>query len=73
MLAVSLVLGSFLLIGAFLTGIILGWIVRENVVSFNVPDNLHPEMYDENGALLPDQLIALRFENVFPDDDEDED
>ena len=73
MLAVSLVLGSFLLIGAFLTGIILGWIVRENVVSFNIPENLHPEMYDENGALHPDQLIALRIENVFPDDDAYED
>ena len=55
MLAVSLVLGPFLMIGAFLTGSIVGWIVRENVISFNVPQGLHPEMYDEDGEFLPDQ------------------
>lgn len=70
MLAVSLVLGTFLIIGAFLTGSIFGWIIRENVVSFNVPQGLHPEMYDEEGGVLPDQLIAFRFETI---DDEEED
>jgi hypothetical protein len=71
MLAVSLVLGSFLMIGAFLTGSILGWILRENIVAFNVPENLHPEMYDENGGVLADQLISFRFENS-PFEDEDD-
>jgi len=70
MLAASLVLGTFLIIGAFLTGSIFGWIVRENVVSFNVPQGLHPEMYDDEGGVLPDQLIAFRFENL---DNEEED
>lgn len=73
MLAASLVLGSFLLIGAFLTGSIFGWIIRENVVSFNVPQGLHPEMYDDEGGVLPDQLIAFRFENYDYDDEEDDD
>lgn len=73
MLAASLVLGSFLLIGAFLTGSIFGWILRENVVSFNVPQGLHPEMYDDEGGVLPDQLIAFRFENYDYDDEEDDD
>lgn len=73
MLAASLVLGSFLLIGAFLTGSIFGWILRENVVSFNVPQGLHPEMYDNEGGVLPDQLIAFRFENYDYDDEEDDD
>lgn len=73
MLAASLVLGSFLLIGAFLTGSIFGWILRENVVSFNVPQGLHPEMYDDEGGVLPDQLIAFRFENFDYDDEEDDD
>jgi len=73
MLAASLVIGSFLLIGAFLTGSIFGWIIRENVVSFNVPQGLHPEMYDDEGGVLPDQLIAFRFENFDYDDEEDND
>ena len=71
MLAISLVLGTFLIVGAFLTGSIFGWIIRENVVSFNVPQGLHPEMYDEDGGVLPDQLIAFRFETI--DDEEDYD
>ncbi|AXQ70459.1 hypothetical protein HOU04_gp060 [Synechococcus phage S-T4] len=70
MLAASLVLGTFLIIGAFLTGSIFGWIIRENVISFNVPQGLHPEMYDEEGGVLPDQLIAFRFEH--PDDEEED-
>ena len=70
MLAVSLVLGTFILIGAFLTGFIFGWIIRENVISFNIPQGLHPEMYDEQGGILPDQLIAFRFENGFEDEEE---
>ncbi len=61
MLAASLVLGTFLIIGAFLTGSIFGWIIRENVISFTVPQALHPDMYDEEGGVLPDQLIAFRF------------
>jgi hypothetical protein len=73
MLAVSLVLGTFLMIGAFLTGSIFGWIIRENVIAFNVPQDLHPEMYDETGGILPDQLIAFRFENSFEDEDYYED
>ena len=73
MLAVSLVLGSFLMIGAFLTGSIFGWIVRANVISSNVPQGLQSDMYDEDGGVLPDQLIAFRFENGFEDDEEDYD
>ena len=25
--------------------------------------NYHPEMFDDNGNLIPDQIIAFRFEN----------
>ena len=31
----------------------------------------HPEMYDENGNLIPDEIVALRFEN--PNDNSEED
>jgi hypothetical protein len=35
---------------------------------------LHPEMYDENGNILPDEILALRFENTYDsDEDDDED
>ena len=31
----------------------------------------HPEMLDENGNLIPDEIVAVRFENY--DDDEEDD
>ena len=34
------------------------------------PQGLHPEMYDEDGNIIPDSLIAFRFD---PKDDDDED
>ena len=32
----------------------------------------HPEMFDENGNILPDEILAVRFENDY-DYDEEED
>ena len=26
---------------------------------------LHPEMFDENGNMLPDEILAVRFENDY--------
>lgn len=74
MLAVSLVAGSFLVIGALIVGCMLGWVLREYMMYHHdrqpQPQGLHPEMYDEDGNIIPDSLIAFRFENDF-DDDED--
>ena len=25
---------------------------------------MHPEMFDENGQLIPDEIVAVRFENT---------
>ena len=66
MLAISLVVGSFLVVGALLLGTMLGWVLREYMM-YHHGAELHPEMYDENGNVLPDSLIAFRFENS--DDD----
>jgi len=32
----------------------------------------HPEMFDTNGNLLPDEIVAFRFES-YDDDEEDND
>ena len=32
----------------------------------------HPEMYDENGNLIPDEIVAVRFENDNSEEDDDE-
>ena len=74
MLAVSLVAGSFLVIGALIVGCMLGWVLREYMMYHHdrqpQPQGLHPEMYDEDGNIIPDSLIAFRFEYDL-DDDED--
>ena len=31
----------------------------------------HPEMYDENGNLIADEIVAFRFENTPEDSQED--
>ena len=52
-------------------GAILGYLIRAYLQD-TTPQYSHPEMYDENGNPLPDELIAIRFEgNPTQNDDED--
>ena len=52
-------------------GAILGYLIRAYLQD-TTPQYSHPEMYDENGNPLPDELIAFRFEgNINHDDDND--
>lgn len=57
----------------FIVGGIIGWMVKDYMFNraYGAPF-LHPEMYDENGNILPDEILAVRFENDY-DTDEDED
>jgi len=60
----------FLMIGG-----IIGWLAQQNnlfVTSQTMP-SLHPEMYDENGNILPDEILAVRFENEYDDYEENDD
>jgi hypothetical protein len=59
----------FLMIGG-----IVGWLWKEHVV-FSTPQQIfaHPEMFDNNGNLIPDEVIAVRFENSYDDYDEEDD
>ena len=61
-----------------LVGIIAGWFINDIVYNFtnknnSVPENevsnqLHPEMYDENGIMINEELLSVRF---IDDDEED--
>lgn len=72
MLAVTLTIFSFISILFLIVGIMVGWIFKDYFYQ-TTPPHLHPEMYDENGNILPDQILAVRFENDYDTDDEDED
>tara|TARA_B100001175_G_C19090452_1_gene440193 strand:- start:29 stop:292 length:264 start_codon:yes stop_codon:yes gene_type:complete len=71
MLATSLVFGSFLVILFLIVGLIGGWIVREYMMNYREIPRYHPEMFDEQGNLIPDQVIAFNFEN-YDDNNEEE-
>lgn len=73
MLETSLVIGSFLTVLFFIVGIIAGWTIREYLMNYHETPVFHPEMYDENGNIIPDEILAVRFENDYDYDDEDED
>ena len=75
MLAVSLVVGSFLIILFFIVGIVTGWVAREYMMSYREIPRIHPEMFDSNGQLIPDEVLAIRFEEGYfdPEEDDDED
>ena len=61
---------SFLL---FCAGVLGGWIARDYMMNYQEIPRPHPEMFDENGNLVPDEVIAFRFENNYDDDSEEED
>lgn len=53
-------------------GLLFGWFANEYAGSFtNKGFELHPEMYDEDGNLINEQLIAFRFEDEDEEEEED--
>ena len=58
----------------FILGGIIGWIVKQSQYEnlYGIP-NLHPEMFDVNGNLIPDEILSVRFENDYGYEDEDDD
>ena len=73
MLAISLVFGSFLTLMFLLIGIIAGWVARDYMLNYKEIPRPHPEMFDEMGNLVPDEIVAFRFENNYDNDEEDDD
>ncbi len=73
MLATSLVLGSFVGLVLFIVGVTVGWVAREYLMNYHDTPKFHPEMYDSNGNIIPDEILAVRFENDYDDQNEDYD
>ena len=74
MLAVTLTLTTLISIMFLLVGGMLGWIAKQYVYEKNYLSSLntHPEMFDENGNIIPDEILAVRFENDYDDYEDDE-
>ena len=64
-LVVSLTLMTVMSILALLVGGMIGWMARQH--SYETTPQMvysHPEMFDANGNVLPDEILAVRFENT---------
>ena len=73
MLAASLVFGSFLTVLFLILGTVIGWTAREYMMNYREVPRPHPEMFDEHGNLIPDEVIAFNFENYYDDSEESDD
>jgi hypothetical protein len=73
MLAVSLVLGSFLTILFLIVGVMLGWVAREYMMNHQDMPKLHPEFFDQHGNVIPDEVVAVTFQEGLFDDYDDDD
>ena len=73
MTIVTLTLTTVVSLLALLVGGMIGWMARQH--SYETTPQVvytHPEMFDANGQLVPDEILDLRIENNY-DTDEDED
>ena len=72
-LVVTLTLMTLVSILALIVGGMVGWMARQH--SYETTPQViytHPEMFDANGQLVPDEILALRIENHYDNDEEDD-
>ena len=71
MLAVTLTLSTIISLLFLVVGGVVGYLLKEYAyqrTATYIPT--HPEMFDENGQIIPDDILSVRFENG-PDDQEE--
>ena len=74
-LVVTLTLTTIVSALALLVGGMIGWMARQH--SYETTPQVvytHPEMFDANGQLVPDEIVALRIEthDTSSEDNDDE-
>ena len=72
-LVVTLTLMTVMSILALLVGGMIGWMARQH--SYETAPQVvytHPEMFDANGQLVPDEILALRIETHDTDEETDD-
>ena len=56
----------------FFVGILAGWVARDYMMNYREIPRPHPEMFDINGNLVPDEVISFFFENYHDKEDNDD-
>ena len=70
---VTLTLTTIVSFLALLVGGMIGWMARQH--SYETTPQIvytHPEMFDTNGNLVPDEILALRIETHDTDEETDD-
>ena len=70
---VTLTLTTVVSFLALIVGGMIGWLARQH--SYETTPQVvytHPEMFDANGQLVPDEILALRIETHDNDEDDTE-
>ncbi len=77
MLASEIAIFSLLSFLFLIVGGVVGWLTRNHLYEIQVRQvYVHPEMFDNNGNIIPDEILAVRFENDYDsisDEDEEDD
>lgn len=71
MLAVTLTFSALISVMFLIVGSVVGWLAKEYVTQRDskfIPT--HPEMFDEHGNIIPDDILAVSFENRLEEFDE---
>ena len=55
-----------------LIGLVIGWVSIEYMINYREVPRPHPEMFDVNGNLVPDEIVAFRFENYDSNENPDD-
>lgn len=71
MLAITLVFTVLFVMMAIVVGGLVGWTLNQYMAQ-KQPYTYHPEMFDEDGNVLADELIAFRFEGTENMEEEEE-
>ena len=69
---VTLTLSTVVSFLALLVGGMIGWLARQQAYESAYVAYTHPEMFDQNGNVIPDEIVAVRFENNYDEDTDDE-
>ena len=62
MLTLALTLGTLISVLFLFVGGIIVWLYKQHQQRNDISE-MHPEMYDLIGNVIPDEIIAFRFEN----------
>ncbi len=69
--AVTLTLTTVMSFLALLVGGMIGWLARQHSYEAAYVAYTHPEMFDEHGNVVPDEIVAVRFENDYDNTEDD--